>query len=198
MAKQVPRPTIMNYHLSFDKKTASFILVLAPLTATLIFFAGYRLGLDRGFHRAQAELTQQPASAPALPGPLNSQGPAEPGTTPSASTGASATPETESIAAGPQSASTEPLQPGGPITAKEDFTVQIGAFRADDPAQQLKEKFSGRGYSAFVFEGKDSKGQAWYVVRIGHFKQLEPATREAVIFTMREKMPAYVRPLNEL
>jgi len=67
-----------------------------------------------------------------------------------------------------------------------------------DPAEQLKGKFSGRGYSAFVFQGRDSAGQAWYVVRIGHFKELGPATRAAVTFTMREKMPAYVRPLNEL
>jgi cell division protein FtsN len=200
----------MNYHLSFNKKTAVFILVLTPLAGTLIFLAGYRLGLDRGFHRAQAQLAQQPAQA--QPGPMTAQSPVGPASEQAAPTptdssgspgtestgGGSPSPGTEGAIGGSQSASSESPQPGGPITAKEDFTVQIGAFQNEGPAEQLKEKFSERGYSAFVFQGRDSAGQSWYVVRIGHFKELAPATRAAVNFTLQEKMPAYVRPLNEL
>lgn len=189
----------MNYHFSFNKNTAILVLAAGSVVGALLFFAGYRIGLDRGFRRAQVELVQQAAAVQAPKGVVNAQipdGQAAAGQGASAEAGTPGATEAES--GGSQSASSEPPQPGGPITTREGFTVQIGAYQTEDPAQELKDKFATRGYSAFIFQGKDSAGQSWYVVRIGHFKDLEPATREAVNFTMREKMPAYVRPLNEL
>lgn len=191
----------MNYHLSFHKKPAMFIFVAGSVVSALLFLAGYGVGLNRGYRRAQVELVQQPVSVQSQPGAKGGQGPVEQGSAGQRASGATeayGTGEKGSTVDLSQSASSEPPEPGGPIASKDGFTVQVGAFQMEAPAQQLKDKFIARGYSAFVFQGRDSAGQAWYVVRIGHFKKLEPATRAAVNFTMREKAPAHVRPLSEL
>jgi len=167
---------MMNYDISFNKKTAGVILVGGILAGSLLFLSGYKVGLDRGALRAKAEM-EKPKDIP----PVSVAVPP-----PSSDTNNSASDNV------PQ----EPVVDSNPTS--DSYSVQIGVFLTEDAAQQLQRKFGGRGYSAYVFQAKDTTGQTWYAVRIGHFKELAPATRTAVNFTMNERLPAHVRPGNGL
>jgi len=167
---------LMNYDISFNRKTAGVVLVGGILAGSLLFFSGYKIGLDRGAVRARAAM-EKPQDAPPAPA-----------TVPSPAT------DTNSSTAG--NAPQEPAVDANPTS--DSYSVQIGVFLTEDAAQQLQRKFGVRGYSAFVFQGRDNTGQTWYAVRIGHFKDLAPATRTAVNFTMNERLPAHVRPANGL
>lgn len=174
----------MNYHLSFNKNTAILIFAVGSVVGALLFFAGYRVGVDHGVHRAQAEFANQTGAMPLL----------------QEANGASGSRGQEMQASASGGGESATISPGSSSAAAstEGFTVQIAAYQAEDAARQLRDRFNARGYSAFIFEGKDSAAQLWYAVRVGHFRELEPATRAAVNFTLREKLPAHVRPLNEL
>lgn len=166
--------SLMNYDISFNKKTAGTIFAGGILAGSLLFFSGYKIGLDRGAIRAKAEMVK------------SKDLPLVPVTTPSADTNNS-------------TAENVPQEPAVDSSlASDSYSVQIGVFLTEDAARQLQRKFGGRGYSAFVFQGRDNTGRTWYAVRIGHFKDLGPATRTAVNFTMNERLPAHVRPANGL
>jgi cell division protein FtsN len=165
----------MNYDISFNKKTAGVIFAGGILAGSLLFFSGYKIGLDRGAVRAKAEMEKSkdiPPVAVTAPAPSSD-----------ASVPAENVPQEPAVDANPTS---------------DSYSVQIGVFLTEDAAQQLQRKFGGRGYSAYVFEGRDNASQTWYAVRIGHFRELGPATRTAVNFTMNERLPAHVRPGNGL
>jgi cell division septation protein DedD len=192
----------MNYQIFFNKKSAILIFAGGLLAGTLLFVSGYKLGLDRGASRARAELEKQStAQAVAAAGSQPSPAPASP-EPPAVEPGVAS-----QTAGEPAQSAVQPdagSQDGAPrpavetSTSKAGYSVQIGAFQSEDAAQQLQQKFSGRGYSTYLFQGRDSAGQDWYAVRIGRFRELEPATRVAVTFTLKEKAPAHVRPIDQL
>jgi cell division septation protein DedD len=163
---------MMNYDISFNKKTAGLIFAGGILAGSLLFFTGYKLGLDRGAVRARAEIEKQ-KEMPSAAGPA--------------------------LVSDVSAANNPPQEPAVESSLMSDsYSVQIGVFLTEDAARQLQQKFGARGYSAYVFQGSDMNQQTWYAVRIGHFKELGPATRTAVNFTMNERLPAHVRPANGL
>src|SRR5205807_5241903 len=113
--------TVMNYDISFNKKTAGMIFAGGILAGSLLFFSGYKIGLDRGAVRAKAEMEKlkdiPPVSVPS----------------PSADTNNSAAAENL-----PQ----EPAVDSNPTS--DSYSVQIGVFLTEDAARQLQRKFGGR------------------------------------------------------
>jgi cell division septation protein DedD len=75
-------------------------------------------------------------------------------------------------------------------------SVQVGAFRRAENAEDLIAQLELKGYSAQIVEIPDSQGRFWFTVRIGDHLTLESAEKQAGMFMEEENMKAYVRPYN--
>lgn len=78
------------------------------------------------------------------------------------------------------------------------FSLQIGAFQNEDNALRCVSSFKSRGYAVFVFHTLDARGHTWHTVRIGHYPSVDKAAAAAAVFKGKEKMPVFIRPVNEL
>lgn len=87
-----------------------------------------------------------------------------------------------------------PRGPGGDAR----FSIQVGAFtqkkQADDLTQRLKEK----GYPVYITSQVISGMGRMYRVRIGHYRTLDEAKREAKYIGKREGLPTYVPPVPDI
>jgi cell division protein FtsN len=75
-------------------------------------------------------------------------------------------------------------------------SVQVGAFRSIENAEDLIAQLAVEGYSAQIVEIPDPQGRFWFTVRIGDHSTLESAEKQAEMFMEAENMKAYVRPYN--
>jgi general secretion pathway protein A len=73
-------------------------------------------------------------------------------------------------------------------------SVQVGAFRRIDNAEELIDWLEAKGYSARIAKIPDSQGRLWFTVRIGDHSTLESAQEQARIFSENENMRTFVRP----
>ena len=79
-----------------------------------------------------------------------------------------------------------------PAPSQAAFTIQVGAYKAREPAEALRARLSGAGHDAYVAE-IDASGSVRYRVRVGAF-----ATREAAqlaadkIVRAERKLSAFV------
>jgi type II secretory pathway predicted ATPase ExeA/cell division septation protein DedD len=73
-------------------------------------------------------------------------------------------------------------------------SVQVGAFRRMDNAEDLINRLEAKGYSARIVEIPDSQGRLWFTVRIGDHSTLESAQEQARIFMENENVRTLVRP----
>ncbi len=192
----------MSYDYSFTKKSVGLIVAGCLTIGILLFVAGFIVGVDRGAAREQSkkEATHPPQRAEAE----------KPASDTTSKPEASAQAATKDSVSAPAEAAKEPPKqppaaevvpqsdPGPGPNAANEFAIQIGAFESQDNAVALRDRVKSKGYLAFVFDGSDSAGHMWHAVRMGHFKRLEDATRAAVAFTRKERIPAFVRPGNEL
>jgi cell division septation protein DedD len=217
----------MNYDFSLNKKSLIFIISGCLAVSVLVFFAGFVLGWDRGAkHPAQLELKKQNApvavqkqpsaadstviapQAGATPVPAANTKPApssgvasaatasrEP-STPNSETNAGPrqTPEESSIVGGKSAANTEPTV----ASEQAAFSLQVGAYQNESNAQRCRKAIQARGYAAFLFDTRDAEGHTWHAVRIGHYADVKKASMAAVAFTVKEKIPVFIRPANEL
>jgi cell division septation protein DedD len=78
------------------------------------------------------------------------------------------------------------------------FSLQIGAFQNEDNALRCVSSFKSRGYPVFVFHTLDAHGRTWHTVRIGHYPSVDKASAAAADFKGKERMPVFIRPVNEL
>ena len=92
----------------------------------------------------------------------------------------------------PFSDSSDVEQKSAPMT----HSVQVGAFRRTENADDLIAQLAVKGYSAQIVEIPDSQGRLWFTVRIGDHSTLESAEKQAGMFMEAENMKAYVRPYN--
>ena len=84
------------------------------------------------------------------------------------------------------------------LSAKMSHSVQVGAFRKRNLAQNLVGALRQKGYPAIILEVTDSKTIIWHTVRIGDFPSLEAAIQNAHEFTSRETMESAVRSFGKL
>ena len=77
-------------------------------------------------------------------------------------------------------------------------SVQVGAYREFENAEQQVARLSAKGYPARMIRFEDSRKRAWYTVRIGDYPDAESARFMADEFTRREKLQSAVRPFGSL
>jgi|MudIll2142460700_1097286.scaffolds.fasta_scaffold64474_3 cell division protein FtsN len=77
-------------------------------------------------------------------------------------------------------------------------SVQVGAYRRLENAEQQVARLAAKGYPARLVPMADSGNQTWYTVRIGDYPTQESARTRAVEFTRREKVQTAVRPFGTL
>ena len=101
----------------------------------------------------------------------------------------------------------QPVEPAGTYDSSSDssaveqrsppmmtHSVQVGAFRGIDNAEELIDWLAAKGYSARIVRIPDSQGRLWFTVRIGDHSTLESAQEQARIFMEHENMRTFVRP----
>jgi type II secretory pathway predicted ATPase ExeA/cell division protein FtsN len=91
----------------------------------------------------------------------------------------------------PSSDSSELEQRSTPMMT---LSVQVGAFRRIENAQDLMDRLETKGYSARIVQVPDRKGRLWFTVRIGDHPTLESAEEQARIFMENENMRTFIRP----
>jgi cell division septation protein DedD len=212
----------MSYDFSFDKKSAFLILGSFIAIGALLFFAGFVVGWNRGNNEARLSAQQNTFVAQNPPITVNAEGPEK---TENASTAAGAdsvqaeAASAKSTATLPPAAEADPkiskansdppsgsiASLGSPKNADADavdgetgFSLQVGAFQDEGNAQRCETNLKSRGYPAFTFNTLDAGGRSWHTVRIGHYPDVKKAAQAAVTFTGKEKLPAFIRPVNEL
>jgi type II secretory pathway predicted ATPase ExeA/cell division protein FtsN len=73
-------------------------------------------------------------------------------------------------------------------------SVQVGAFRRIENAEDLIDRLKDKGYSARIVEIPDRQDRFWFTVRIGDHPTLESAEEHARIFMEDENMKTFIRP----
>jgi cell division protein FtsN len=232
----------MSYEFSFDKKSVVFILGGSLAIGTLLFFAGFIVGWDRGTDEARLEFEKQNSAGPVLAKaktPRESVSPAPAAAKPNTANEGQAAPAHESPAsqqaeeksavapelkAAAKPSPSEPekkpetLAPAGSVNAGGDtsaqkkpspgaktdaddatgFSLQIGAFQNENNALHCESSLKSRGYAVFVFDTRDAGGRTWHTVRMGHYPDVDKASAAAAVFTTKERLPVFIRPVNEL
>jgi cell division protein FtsN len=75
------------------------------------------------------------------------------------------------------------------------FTIQVGSFARKEQAEDLTKYLSGKGYPAYVTTQVISGMGRMYQVRIGHYRTLDEAKREAKYIGKKERLPTYIPPV---
>lgn len=78
-----------------------------------------------------------------------------------------------------------------PTVPTSGFTIQVAAHIQRAAAEAEADALGRQGFPAYVLAAKNSKGQTWYRVRVGHFAQRSDATL-ALTRLARVKGKAYV------
>ena len=76
-------------------------------------------------------------------------------------------------------------------------SVQVGAFREGEYAEQLLGELTVKGYSARIVPVLDIREQTQLTVRIGDYPTHEAAKEKAEAFSARENMQTFVRPFEK-
>jgi cell division protein FtsN len=92
----------------------------------------------------------------------------------------------------------EAVPPPSPERARMTHSVQVGAYRQLENAEQQVARLAAKGYPARMLRFEDSRKRTWYTVRIGDYPDAIAARSAADEFTYRERMPSAVRPIGSL
>jgi len=85
-----------------------------------------------------------------------------------------------------------PPEASPPASTLGAFTIQVGAYKAREPAEALRARLAAAGHAAYVAE-IDSSGSVRYRVRIGSFATREAAQQAAdKIVAGERKLSAFV------
>jgi cell division septation protein DedD len=76
------------------------------------------------------------------------------------------------------------------------YTVQVGAFADNDQAQDMRNKFSTKGYPAYVLESSSLENKPIYRVRVGRYNNKADAFRMALKLKRHEGATTYVTASN--
>jgi DedD protein len=84
----------------------------------------------------------------------------------------------EKTDAAPKPDRTTPPEAAGQASSPGAFTIQVGAYKAREPAEALRARLAAAGHEAYVAE-IDATGTVRYRVRVGSFATREGAQRAA-------------------
>lgn len=79
----------------------------------------------------------------------------------------------------PDTAKPDTTKPDAPPPPDSRFTVQVGAYRAREPADALRARLAAQGHDAYVVEA-DGPGGVRFRVRVGSYATREAAQAMAV------------------
>jgi len=140
-----------------------------------------------------AEAATPPESPGAAPPPAPA--PAKPSPPPAAATPVAAAPAAAPNPAPSATASAE--TPPAP-SSEDGYALQVGSFLDPDNAARLAKQLQDKGYKATIFNAMDSHYRVWHAVRIGPFKDMQTAAKEAATILNAEQLLALVRPAKSL
>lgn len=83
------------------------------------------------------------------------------------------------------------------VSRDAPFTIQVGSFARKEQAENLTKHLKGKGYPAYITSQVISGMGRMYQVRIGHYRTMDEAKREAKHIGKREKLPTYIPPLRD-
>jgi hypothetical protein len=72
------------------------------------------------------------------------------------------------------------------------YSIQVGSFDDKQRAEDLTRRLLGKGYPAYITSRIIAGKGRMYRVRIGHYRTLDEAKREARIIGRRENMDTYI------
>jgi cell division septation protein DedD len=72
------------------------------------------------------------------------------------------------------------------------FSIQVGSFARRKQAEDLTQRLRGKGYPAYITSQIISGMGRMYRVRIGHYRTLDEAKREAKLIGRKERLPTYI------
>ena len=84
-----------------------------------------------------------------------------------------------------------------PVAREGPFTIQVGSFARKEQAENLTQYLKGKGYRAYTTSQVISGMGRMYQVRIGHYRTMDEAKREAKNIGKRERLPTYIPPLPD-
>jgi len=76
------------------------------------------------------------------------------------------------------------------------FTVQVGAFTDDGQAQDMRTRFSTKGYPAYVLKSSSLENKPIYRVRVGRYNNRGDAVRMALKLKNHEGATTFITASN--
>ena len=78
------------------------------------------------------------------------------------------------------------------LSGVASFSIQVGSFAHKKQAEDLTQRLKGKGYPAYITSQIISGMGRMYQVRIGHYRTLDEAKREAKLLGRKERLPTYI------
>jgi type IV pilus assembly protein PilQ len=78
------------------------------------------------------------------------------------------------------------------------YTIQVGAFRNRQYAEERMQNLRTRGYQPYLFSALDGRKNLWYTVRVGAYRQLDTAAQALYTFTKKQPYKAVVTRTGSL
>jgi len=134
--------------------------------------------------RAGDRGARPPEPAPELTAPLTAPPPAKPAKPPRVERSAK-------LDAAPKNEGTAATEIPRPAPNQAAFTVQVGAYKAKEPAEALRARLAAGGHDAYVVQ-IDAPGSVRFRVRVGSFATREAAQQVADRIGSERSLSAYV------
>jgi len=78
-----------------------------------------------------------------------------------------------------------------PAPSPGAFTIQVGAYKAREPAEALRARLAAAGHDAYIVEA-DGPGAARFRVRVGAFATREAAREAAARLAAERSVPTFI------
>jgi cell division septation protein DedD len=78
------------------------------------------------------------------------------------------------------------------LSGVASFSIQVGSFAIKKQAEDLTRRLKGKDYPAYITSQIISGMGRMYQVRIGHYRTLDEAKREAKLIGRKENLPTYI------
>lgn len=96
------------------------------------------------------------------------------------------------------SAAAAAAEPSPSPASQEEYSLQVGSFIDPSNAARLAKELRDKGYKPTILNATDSHYRVWHAVRIGPYKDMQTAAKEAASLRQAEQILALVRPAKSL
>lgn len=78
------------------------------------------------------------------------------------------------------------------------YSIGIGAFLDRVEAEKLVDDLKANNHKAYIVNAWDSRGQLWSTVRIGHFADIDQASKIALELKQKERLMTHIQGMGAL